>query len=102
MPSGRRSSKRPYGQPHEELDVERLRGVVSRIERGPGGEDYHVATPRPTDKTYTCPGCGQDIPGDVTHVVAWATDGIFGAEAAASARRHWHTQCWATFGRSRG
>ena len=102
MPTGRRSSKRPYGKPHEELDVERVRGGGPRIERGPGGEDYYVATPRPNDKTYVCPGCQQEIPGDTVHVVAWAADGLFGPEAAQSARRHWHTHCWRTFGRVNG
>lgn len=102
MPSGRRSRKRPYGQPHEDYDTERALGAAPRIERGPGGEDYYVATPRPTDKTYTCPSCGKEIPGDSQHIVAWATGGLFGEEAAAAARRHWHTHCWRTFGRSRG
>ncbi len=102
MPSGRRSNKRPYGQPHPELDVERLRGGGARRERGPGGEDYWVATPRPSDKIYVCPACHQEIDGQSEHVVAWAEDSIFGADAAAAARRHWHSACWATFGRSRG
>jgi hypothetical protein len=102
MPSGRKSSKRPYGQPHPELDVDRVRGGGSRREIGPGGEDYFVATPRPTDKVYVCPACRQEIDGMTTHVVAWAADGLFGAEVAAAERRHWHTRCWETFGRSRG
>ncbi|WP_062317731.1 hypothetical protein [Demequina maris] len=103
MPSGRRSSKRPYGQPHPELDVDRLRaGGSARVETGPGGEEYFVAVPRPSDRTFTCPGCSRDIPGDQQHIVAWATGGLFGEEAAAAARRHWHTACWETFGRSRG
>ncbi len=103
MSRKRRSNKRPYGQPHPELDVERLANATGgRRERGPGGEEYIVVTPRPTDKTYVCPGCGQDIAGDSVHVVAWAADGLFGAEAAAAARRHWHTGCWNSFGRTRG
>ncbi len=103
MPSGRRSSKRPYGQPHPDLDVDRLRaGGSARVETGPGGEEYFVAVPRPSDRTFTCPGCSRDIPGDQQHIVAWATGGLFGEEAAAAARRHWHTACWETFGRSRG
>ncbi|MFV0632494.1 hypothetical protein [Demequina sp.] len=102
MPSKRRSSKRPYGQPHPELDVDRLANATGgRRESGPGGEEYIVVTPRPSEKTYVCPGCGQDIPGDVTHLVAWPSDGLFGADAAAATRRHWHTNCWNTFGRTR-
>ena len=103
MPSKRRSTKRPYGQPHEELDVDRLRGSMGASrERGPRGEDYWVAVPRPTDKTYTCPGCGQEIPGDQAHLVAWAVDGLFGPDAAGQERRHWHRACWQNFGRVRG
>jgi len=102
MPSGRRSTKRPYGQPHPELDVDRVLGGAARREIGPRGEEYFVATPRPSEKTYICPGCHQEIDGAPTHIVAWAADGLFGAEAAAAERRHWHTRCWKTFGRSRG
>jgi hypothetical protein len=102
MPSKRRSSKRPYGQPHPELDPDRVFGGGARRESGPRGEDYLVATPRLTDKTYVCPGCGREIAPQTAHVVAWAADGLFGADAAAADRRHWHTNCWATFGRARG
>jgi hypothetical protein len=35
------------------------------------------------------------IPPGVEHVVAWANDGMFGADAALDARRHWHPACWA-------
>lgn len=102
MPSKRRSTKRPYGQPHEELDVDRVRGGLgAKREPGPGGEDYLVAVPRPTDKTYICPGCSREIKGDVAHVVAWPADGLFGAEVAAESRRHWHRGCWENLGRSR-
>jgi len=103
MPSSRRSSKRPYGQEHPELDVERLTASVgARRERGPGGEEYRVAVPRPSEKTYVCPGCQREVDGRVTHIVAWPADGLFGPEAAAEQRRHWHTGCWNTHGRTRG
>ena len=103
MPSKRRSTKRPYGLPHPELDVDRVQSSFgARREPGPGGEDYLVAVPRPSDKTYTCPACGRDIPGNQQHVVAWAEDGLFGPEAASDARRHWHRTCWENFGRVRG
>ena len=99
----RRSTKRPYGAPHPELDVERVRGGFgSRIERGPRGEDYHVAVSRQSEKSYVCPGCGQEVPPGVTHTVAWADGHIFGEDAAVAARRHWHTHCWERFGRQRG
>src|SRR5690606_1640085 len=51
MPSGRRSTKRPYGQPHPELDVDRVLGGAARREIGPRGEEYFVATPRPSEKS---------------------------------------------------
>lgn len=103
MPSRRRSSKRPYGQPHPELDVDRIRGGLgARREIGPGGEEHFVAIPRPNDKTYICPGCSREVDGQVQHIVAWPVESILGPEAAAAARRHWHTGCWNSFGRRRG
>lgn len=103
MPSGRRSSKRPYGQPHPELDVDRVRGSAgARRETGPRGEEFMVAVPRPSEKTYVCPGCSKEIDGMTQHIVAWAADGLFGPDAAAEQRRHWHTGCWNSFGRHRG
>ncbi|WP_018351210.1 hypothetical protein [Longispora albida] len=41
-----------------------------------------------TGKVYRCPGCDQEIPSGVPHVVAWQVDGDPGD------RRHWHTPCW--------
>lgn len=80
----------------------RVFGGGARTETGPRGEEYKVAVPRPTEKTYLCPGCSREIPPMTQHLVAWATDGLFGAEVAAAERRHWHTRCWETFGRQRG
>ncbi len=69
--------------------MDRVQGVLgSRRETGPGGEEFLVAVPRPSDKVYTCPACGREIPGSQQHVVAWAADGIFGPEAASDERRH--------------
>ncbi|MFG2192811.1 ATP/GTP-binding protein [Streptomyces sp. NPDC048639] len=39
-------------------------------------------------KHYRCPGCDQEIPPGLPHVVAWAQDG------AVDDRRHWHRACW--------
>ncbi|MBA0051612.1 ATP/GTP-binding protein [Streptomyces sp. AJS327] len=42
----------------------------------------HTAT-----KRYRCPGCDQEIPPGVPHVVAWPV-------GEADDRRHWHRACW--------
>ena len=41
-------------------------------------------------KYYICPGCNQNIPPGVAHVVAWPRDTGRGADD----RRHWHKHCW--------
>jgi hypothetical protein len=53
------------------------------------GEDWVV---RPVagsaGKHYRCPGCDQEIPPGVGHVVAWPQFG------GVDDRRHWHRACW--------
>ncbi|MGP3986520.1 ATP/GTP-binding protein [Streptomyces sp. 3N207] len=39
-------------------------------------------------KHYRCPGCDQEIPPGVPHVVAWPVQGDV------ADRRHWHRACW--------
>ena len=39
-------------------------------------------------KRYRCPGCDQEIPPGVAHVVAWPLLGDV------EDRRHWHRPCW--------
>lgn len=98
----RRSRKRPYGEPIPEIDHERLLGgFPARIEPGPGSEPFFVAVSRQTDRSYVCPACGHDIAPRTNHVVAWAAGGLFGEGVAVDERRHWHTSCWARFGRAR-
>jgi hypothetical protein len=41
-----------------------------------------------TGKRYRCPGCDQEIPPGVPHVVAWPRLG------GVDDRRHWHKSCW--------
>ncbi|WP_336318683.1 ATP/GTP-binding protein [Streptomyces lavendofoliae] len=48
----------------------------------------HVAGAAAAGKRYRCPGCDQEIPSGVPHVVAWPEYG--GVED----RRHWHKACW--------
>ncbi|MDO5495439.1 MAG: hypothetical protein Q4G64_06985 [bacterium] len=88
----RRPRKRPYGEPHPELDLTRALGGVRR-ETGRSGRSFTVRTVR-AEKTYTCPGCNGTIQVGVSHVVAWSEDHLFGAEAALAERRHWHSGCW--------
>ncbi|WP_256104114.1 ATP/GTP-binding protein [Streptomyces sp. ODS05-4] len=55
------------------------------------GEDWsvrHVAGAAAGGKRYRCPGCDQEIPGGVPHVVAWPEYG------GVDDRRHWHKACW--------
>ncbi|MCQ6552764.1 ATP/GTP-binding protein [Streptomyces sp. C10-9-1] len=55
------------------------------------GEDWsvrHVPGAGATGKTYRCPGCDQEIPSGVPHVVAWPEHG------GVDDRRHWHKACW--------
>ena len=96
MPSGRRSTKRPWGE-HRELDVDRARGGT-RSESAPDGE-WVVRAVGGSEKTYLCPGCRQDVPVGAAHVVAWRSDHVLGDAAAVEERRHWHTSCWRNRGR---
>ena len=54
------------------------------------GEDWVVrsVTGAAAAKHYRCPGCDQDIPPGVGHVVAWREYG------GLDDRRHWHRACW--------
>lgn len=58
--------------------------------------DWKVRHIRPgqSGKTYRCPGCDQEIAPGTPHLVAWRTDGLFGAESDVDNRRHWHRSCW--------
>nr|WP_143219236.1 hypothetical protein [Actinokineospora bangkokensis] len=69
---------------------------VERVESGADGEWVVRAVPGPrATKVYRCPGCDQEIPVGVAHVVAWPSDGGTGVED----RRHWHRPCWGARGR---
>ncbi|MDN3294465.1 ATP/GTP-binding protein [Streptomyces ficellus] len=55
------------------------------------GEEWsvrHVAGASAAGKRYRCPGCDQEIPSAVPHVVAWSQYG------GVDDRRHWHKACW--------
>ena len=56
------------------------------------GEPYlfrHMG-PHAAKKFYVCPGCNQNIPPGVAHIVAWPKEVGRGADD----RRHWHRHCW--------
>jgi hypothetical protein len=91
MPSGRKSTKRPWGV-HPELDVDRAR-AGTHPESGPDG-DWTVRNIAASEKAYVCPGCRQTVAAGTPHVVAWRADHVLGDDAAVADRRHWHTACW--------
>ncbi|MEU5431524.1 ATP/GTP-binding protein [Streptomyces olivoreticuli] len=55
------------------------------------GEDWAVRTVGggAAAKHYRCPGCDQEIPPGVPHLVAWPLHG-----GGVEDRRHWHKACW--------
>lgn len=94
MPSGRRSSKRPWAGEHPELDLDRAR-AGSRTESGSDGSwTVRQVGPAAATKPYLCPGCRQEIPPGTAHLVTWSNDALLGPQAALDLRRHWHTGCW--------
>lgn len=93
MARNNRSRKRD-GE-YEPLDVDRLRTGWRRTETR-GGSSW-VVQPISTSaalKSYTCPGCSQNIAPGIAHLVTWRADGILGDDADLADRRHWHEHCW--------
>ncbi|MDK1474863.1 ATP/GTP-binding protein [Streptomyces sp. 549] len=83
---------RPRGAPPERRRADDDAGERYGLERTDSwqGEDWAVRqiTGGAASKHYRCPGCDQEIPPGVPHLVAWQRDG--GVED----RRHWHRACW--------
>lgn len=78
-----------------ELDVRRALGGTERRESHLDGEWFvRPVTGAGSTKSYRCPGCSQELPPGVPHVVAWPADGPWSAADALEGRRHWHRQCW--------
>lgn len=92
MGKGSRRARRA-AEGHRPLDVERARGGFPVRQAGEDGE-WMVRAAAPGDKTYICPGCGQQIPPGVASLVVWQADGLLGEAAAIDGRRHWHPACW--------
>lgn len=97
----RRATSRAVGR-DVEADPERGLVGMTRLESGPDG-DWLVrpVTGAAATKTYRCPGCDQQIPAGVAHLVAWPAAGLTGQQAAVAERRHWHRACWSARERRR-
>jgi hypothetical protein len=96
----RRSARR---EPPAPLDLDRATGGGRRVEsfRGADWVVRPVSGPRAV-KAYRCPGCDQEVPPGVPHLVVWPFDGPVGlAGGGVTERRHWHTPCWAARDRRR-
>lgn len=93
MARSRRGRRRPWAQPHRDLDQDRL-ASMPRLEAGRDGVEYHVQYLGPASKEYRCPGCLQMIAVGAPHVVVWPEEAAFGVDVGVEARRHWHTACW--------
>jgi hypothetical protein len=63
--------------------------MVSMSVHDSDGQQFEVRRIHPfqATKAYLCPGCNQDIPAGVGHVVVVPLE-------ATDLRRHWHTACW--------
>ncbi|MGH3388325.1 MAG: ATP/GTP-binding protein [Actinomadura sp.] len=85
--SPRKNRRNPVDRPSADGAAQ---GGHERTEEGPDGEwAVRAVSGAGVTKPYRCPGCDQEIPPGVGHVVAWPLDGR-GAED----RRHWHRSCW--------
>ncbi|MFF1572879.1 hypothetical protein ACFVWR_09035 [Leifsonia sp. NPDC058292] len=96
MPRSNRPRDRQSGSGDDEpLDLSRLMSGWRRTEvkRGVLWNVQPVSAAQ-AQKTYACPGCGQEIAAGVAHLVAWRADGVLGDQADIAARRHWHDRCW--------
>lgn len=92
--AAKRSRRRPYGEPHPELDLNRATGGRFTVSAPDG--DWTTQRVRGSDKSYTCPGCNQTISPGLAHLVAWRTEARFGLEVGVDSRRHWHPHCFET------
>ncbi|MBA3488286.1 MAG: ATP/GTP-binding protein [Longispora sp.] len=71
-----------------------VRSTQQSVETSSDGEWVVRSLSGGTDaKVYRCPGCDQEIPARVPHVVAWRAD------SDGEDRRHWHRACWRARGR---
>lgn len=88
---GKKSRKRPYNQPHQELQLHRF-ASMPQVEKRSDGHEYTVQKLTKATKEYRCPACQQLVRIGDNHVVAWLNDGLF--NQGVENRRHWHKSCW--------
>ncbi|WP_293829843.1 hypothetical protein [uncultured Corynebacterium sp.] len=90
-----RRNRRQYQAPRYVLPKDGSTFIGTQEMEGPSwtnGEIFKVRQigSAAAAKYYVCPGCNQNIPPGVAHVVAWPRDTGRGADD----RRHWHKHCW--------
>ncbi|MCW2870435.1 ATP/GTP-binding protein [Actinacidiphila oryziradicis] len=86
--SPRHNRPRDAGKPADRPEAGSGRGF-ERTETWRGEQwIVRIIAGGPPGKFYRCPGCDQEIPPGVGHLVAWPEYG--GVED----RRHWHSACW--------
>lgn len=90
-----RDRGRAHRDDEEQDDLTRLLTGWRRTEvrRGVAWNVQPVSAAQ-AQKSYLCPGCGQEIVPGVGHLVVWRADGVLGDAADIAARRHWHSHCW--------
>ena len=90
-----RKNRRQYQSPRYVLPRDGSTFIGTQEMEGPkwtNGEIFKVRQIGSAAATefYICPGCNQNIPPGVSHVVAWPRDSGRGVDD----RRHWHKHCW--------
>jgi hypothetical protein len=83
--SPRHNRRNPEDRP---VDNGGVHGAES-VEEWPDGDWVVRSVAGAAGKTYRCPGCDQEIPAGVAHLVAWPSEG-----GGPDDRRHWHRPCW--------
>lgn len=88
-PRQNRPRRKQSAQSRADADAESGRPANERREDWQG-DDWLVRSVggAAASKHYRCPGCDQEIPPGVPHLVAWPEHG------GADSRRHWHSACW--------
>lgn len=88
---GRKSRRR---KPQPRGDITRVLGPTRHTVTF-AGQEWTVQPVRGNDsgRSFTCPGCQQQLSAGIGHIVAWPTHSI-GGLGGVEDRRHWHEPCW--------